>query len=182
MEAGDPIQAEIGPSMDYITNPLLRLKHITTFDLDKTKSRPLLLSAGFRYLPTPGQPGVYRMELCATSHLPLVAKILLTDRNRADLDWSANQFVWRYRNRLTLERSFSVRSFHPAPYVSAEPFYQSQYQKWSDTALYAGCILPVRRHLGLDPYYEHQNITGKTPNHQLDQLGIILNLFFGREH
>ena len=177
-EAGDPTQAEVGPSVDFLLNPLLRLKDITVFDLDESKSRPLLLSVGYRYVPSPDKPVVQRMEVVATPRLPLVAKILASDRNRADLDWENGQFTWRYRNRLTLERRVGIGSYHPAPYVSAEVFYQSQYQKWSTTALYAGCLLPVSKHFELDPYYEHQNITGKRPNQQLNQFGLILNMHF----
>jgi len=176
-EAGDPTQAEIGPSFDFFLKPLVRLKKIATFDLDDSKSRPLQLSVGFRYVPSPDKPHVERMIVAATPRWPLVAKILLTDRNRADLDWSKNQFTWRYRNRLSLERRVSIGSYHPAPYVSAEVFYQSQYQKWSTTALYAGCLLAVGKHFEFDPYYEHQNITNKRPNQQLNQLGLILNLY-----
>ena len=50
-------------------------------------------------------------------------------------------FTWRYRNRLTVERRFTIRSDHPAPYVSAEPFYKSQYAKWSKYP--TQCGLPV---------------------------------------
>jgi hypothetical protein len=63
-------------------------------------------------------------------------------------------------------------------YASVEPFYQSQYGKWSDAAIYAGCLLPIRKHVQLDPYYEHQNNTGMPPNQQQNQFGIVLNLFF----
>jgi hypothetical protein len=177
-EAGDPTQAEIGPSFDFSLKPLIRLKYISTFDLDDTKSRPLQLSVGFRYVPSPDKPHTERMILAATFHFPVVARILLSDRNREDLDWSQNQFTWRYRNRVTLERRVRIGSYHPAPYLSAEFFYQSQYQKWSTTALYAGCLFPVRKHLELDSYYEHQNITGKRPNQQLNQFGLILSLSF----
>jgi hypothetical protein len=55
---------------------------------------------------------------------------------------------------------------------------KSQYQKWSTTALYAGTLLPVGRHVQFDVYYEHQNITNNSPNQQLNQLGVILNLYF----
>jgi hypothetical protein len=116
--------------------------------------------------------------VAATPRLPLVWNILLSDRNRMDLDWSQNQFTWRYRNRLTLERRLAVRSYHPGPYVSAEVFYQSQYQKWSTTALYAGCLLPLSKRFQFDAYYEHQNITSKKPNQQLNQFGLILNMYF----
>jgi hypothetical protein len=177
-EAGDPTQAEVGPGFDFFLKPILRLKDVTAFDLDDSKSRSLVLSVGFRYVATPDKPPTERMELAATFHFPLVAKILLSDRNRADLDWSKNEFTWRYRNRVTLERRIKIGSYHPAPYGSAEFFYESQYQKWSTTALYVGCLFPVGKHVQFDPYYEHQNNTGKSPNQQLNQFGLIMNLYF----
>jgi hypothetical protein len=177
-EAGDPTQAELGYSFDFFVKPLVRLKRVTMFDLDNAKSRPLQLSAGIRYLPSPDKPHIERLELAATSHYPLVAGILLTDRNRFDLDWSQNQLNWRYRNRVTLERRLTFSNYHPAPYVSAEVFYLSRYEKWSTTALYAGCLFPVTKHVQLDPYYEHQNVTSGKPNRQFNQLGVILGLYF----
>jgi len=177
-EAGDPVQVEVGPGFDFFLKPLVRLQKVTAFDLDDTKSRPLQFTVGFRYVPSPDKPHIERMILAVTPHFPLVANILLTDRNRADLDWEKGNLNWRYRNRLTLERRIGINSYHPAPYVSAEVFYQSQYQKWSTTALYAGCLFPLGKHLELDPYYEHQNTTSKRPNEQLNQFGLILSMYF----
>ncbi len=178
-EGGDPTQAEIGPSVEFYLKPLLRLKKVTVFDLDDAKSRPLVLAVGYRYVPSPGKPTVNRMEPVLTFHVPLVAQILLSDRNRADLDWSSGNFTWRYRNRLTLERRFTIHSYHPAPYASAEAFYESKYGKWSTTALYAGCLFPIGKHVELDPYYEHENNTGKSPNQVINAAGLVLNLTFG---
>jgi hypothetical protein len=62
-----------------------------------------------------------------------------------------------------LERSILIGSYHPTPYVSAEVFYESQYQKWNTTALYAGCLFPIGKHYQFDSYYEHQNITNTRP-------------------
>jgi hypothetical protein len=177
-EAGDPTQVEIGPGFDFFVKPLLRLKDVTAFDLDDGKSRPLQISIGFRYVPSPDKPHIERLEPVVIFHFPLVAKSLLSDRNRADLDWSQGQFTWRYRNRVTLERRLNVHSYHPAPYVSAEAFYENQYNKWNTTALYAGCLLPVGKHYEFDPYYEHQNVTSKRPNQQFNQFGLILNLHY----
>ena len=177
-EGGEPTEAEIGPSMEFYLKPLLRLTEITVLDLDDAKSRPLVLSIGYRYVPSPGKPPVDRMEPVATFHFPIKGQILISDRNRADLDWSNGSFTWRYRNRLTLQRAFKIRAYHLTPYVSAEAFYESQYQKWSTTALYAGCLLPIGKHVQFDPYYEHQNNTGKSPNQQLNQFGLVLNLYF----
>jgi hypothetical protein len=177
-EGGDPTQAEIGPSIEFYLKPLLKLKNVTLFDLDDAKSRPLVLAVGYRVVPSPGKPTINRMEPVLTFHVPITARILITDRNRADLDWSPGKFVWRYRNRLTAERRFTIKNYHPAPYVSAELFYESQYSKISSTSLYAGCLLPVNKHIEFDPYYEHENNTGKRPNEQVNAIGLILDLFF----
>jgi hypothetical protein len=178
-EAGDPTQAELGPSLDFYLKPLVHLKDVTAFDLDDSKSRPLVVSVGYRYLAQAnGAPATNRMEPLATFHFPTKGRFLLSDRNRADLDWKSGKFTWRYRNRFQLERRLTIRSYHPSPYASAEFFYESQYGKWADTAIYAGCLFPIRKHFEFDPYYEHQNNTGKRPNQQLNQLGLLLNLFF----
>jgi hypothetical protein len=177
-EGGDPTQAELGPSVEFYLKTLLKLRDITSFDLDDSKSRPLVLSVGYRYVPSPDKPTVNRLEPVATLHLPMPGRILISDRNRADLDWSNGNFTWRYRNRLTLERRVKIRSYHPGPYVSGEAFYESQYGKWSSTNLYAGCLLRVSKHVQFDPYYEHENNTGKSPNQQVNAVGLILNLYF----
>jgi len=85
-EGGDPTQAEIGPSIEFYLKPLLKLKNVTLFDLDDAKSRPLVLAVGYRLVSTPGKPATNRMEPVLTFHVPITARILITDRNRADLD------------------------------------------------------------------------------------------------
>ena len=177
-EGGEPTQAEVGPSVEFYLKPLLRLKDVTHFDLDDAKSRPLVLAVGYRAVVTPDKPLTNRLEPVVTFHVPITVGILITDRNRADLDWQAGKFTWRYRNRLTVERRFTISNYHPAPYVSAELFYESQYSKISSTNLYAGCLLPVGKHVQFDPYYEHENNTGKRPNQQVNAVGLILDLFF----
>lgn len=177
-EGGDPTQVELGPSVELYLKPLLKLQDITVFDPDNSKSRPLVLSVGYRYVPSPNKSTLNRLEPVATFHFPINGRILITDRNRADLDWSAGNFTWRYRNRLTVERRVAIRSFHPAPYISAEAFYESQYNKWSTTALYVGCLLPIGKHVQVDPYYEHENNTGKHPDQQVNAAGLVLNLYF----
>lgn len=178
-EAGAHEQAEIGPSLDFYLKPLVRLQNATKFDLDDAKPRPLVFSIGYRYMPQANNAAtINRMEPVVTFHFPLQARFLLSDKNRADLDWQNGSFSWRYRNRVEIEKTLTIGSYHPAPYVSAEFFYQSQYGKWSDTAIYAGSSFPIGKHLEFTPYYEHQNNTGKSPNTQLNQLGLILNFYF----
>jgi hypothetical protein len=177
-EGGSPTQAEVGPSVQFYLRPWLKLKNATIFDLDEAKKRALVFAVGYRYLPSPNSPPENRLRLELTSHFPMKAKILISDENRADLNWQSGKFTWRYRNRLTLEKRLAINSYHPAPYVSVETFYESQYQKWSTTALYAGCSFPIGKNFQFVPYYEHQNNTGKSPNQQLNQFGLILDLYF----
>ena len=176
-EGGDPVTAEIGPSLDFYVKHLRRLEEITKFDLDNSKSQLAVFTIGYRYPPTPGEPPTNRMRMQAIFYFPLMVGILFSDQNREDLNWSSN-FTWHYRNRIQFERALTIRSYHPSPYLSAEFFYESEYGKWSDTALYAGCLFPLGRHVEFNPYYEHQNNTGMNPNSQLNQLGLMLNLFF----
>jgi len=133
----------------------------------------------YRYLPQANNaPAIDRVDPVVTINLPMKGRFLLSDSNRADLDWQNGRSTWRYRNRVQIERPLGFRSYHPIPYVSVEFSYESQYNKWSDTAVYAGCRFPIGKHVDFNPYYEHQNNTGKSPNQQLNQLGLMLNLYF----
>lgn len=42
-EGGDSEQFTFGPSIEFYSKSLIRLKHVTLFDLDDAKSRPLVL-------------------------------------------------------------------------------------------------------------------------------------------
>jgi len=180
-DGGDPTQATIGPSLQIYLKPLIKLKKVTSFDLDDAKSRFLVLDVGYRYITAPGAAPENRMLVAATSNFPLSAGFLISDRNRADLDWKNGVFAWRYRNKLTIERTFAIGSYHLIPFVAAEPYYESQYGKWSTTSLYAGCLFPVGKHVEFNTYYEHDNNTGKHPNQQVNSAGLAMYLFFSLE-
>jgi hypothetical protein len=177
-DGGDSSQFAIGPSVQFYLKPLIKLKRVQTFDLDDSKSRALVLEAGYRHITAPDTPPRERMVLAATSHFPLAAGFRLSDRNRADLDWKGGRFYWRYRNKLSIERTFEIHSYHFIPYIAAEPFYESQYSKWSTTSLYSGCLFPVGKHVEFNAYYEHDNNTSKNPNKQANSAGLALYLFF----
>jgi len=177
-DGGDPQQFTFGPSMQFYLKPLIKLKNVTLFDLDESKTRPLVLEGGYRIITAPNTPDENRAIAAATINLPLVAKIVSSDRNRFDLDWKNGLFTWRYRNKLTLQRTFSIHSYHLIPYVAAEPFYESQYGKWSTTDLYAGCLFPVGKHVQFNSYFEFENNTAKHPNRQNYYAGLALYLYF----
>jgi hypothetical protein len=179
-EDAKPGQAEVGPSVQYYVNDFLRSKRDKNEHLDDSKSTVLVLDAGYRYLFPSSSPAENRIRIDETFHFPTLGRLLISDRSREDLDWSEGEFSWRYRNLLTIERDEKIRAYKFTPYVGVEPYYESQYGKWSNTSLYAGVILPVSKHLGFTPYYEHQNNTGGTPNKQLNGIGLLVELYFAR--
>jgi hypothetical protein len=177
-EGGAPTTAEIGPSLDVYLKKLSKLVDVTAFGRDDSKSQMLVFSIGYRYLPTPNEAPTNRMEPYVVLNIPTKGRLLISDRNRADLDWKSSNFSWHYRNRVTIERPLSIRTYHVSPYASAEFWYTSQYAKWSTTSIFAGCLFPLGKHVDFNLYYEHENNTGKSPNQQLNQLGTMLNLWF----
>ena len=151
---------ESAQAVQLYLKPLATLKKVRAFDLDDAKSRFLVLETGYRYVCEPNAPTENRMIAAVTFNLPMKAGFSMSDRNRADLDWKSGNFTWRYRNKLQVERTIAVRSYHLIPYVAVEPYYESQYNKWSTTALYAGSVFPVGKHVEFNLYYEHENNTG----------------------
>lgn len=170
--------AEIGPNIDFFLKPLVKLKRITVFQLDQSKDRPLTLRLGYRYMPSTDGTIEHRGLAEATGRFPLVRGVLLSDRNRVDFRDLNGQFVWRYRNRLSAERTVAIRGYHFTPYLRAEAFYDGESTKWSRTALTVGSTFPIGKHIELECYYEHQNDTASSPNRQVDGLGYVLSLYF----
>ena len=177
-DGGAQSQLSVGPSLQFYLKPQLKLKNITAFDLDDAKPRPLVLEVGYRSVTAPDTPPTNRLETILLVHFPLKAGFLMADRNRADLDWKQGGFTWRYRNKLTIERTVAIFAYHLIPYVAVEPYYVAQYGKWSTTALYAGALFPAGKHLQFGSYYEHENDTGKSPNKQVNSIGLELNVYF----
>ncbi len=174
-EEGIPTQAEIGPSVEFYWRPL---KNLVRNGVDESKSRFILLSVGYRYLPSSDAPEINRILMVAAPRLPLKSKLVISDRNRGELNFSNGDLTWRYRNRLQLEREITIRSYHPTPYANVEVYYDSKFQKWSSTAIEGGSQFPIRKHSEIDIYYEHQNNTEAGPNQQVNAVGAILNLYF----
>ena len=91
-EGGEQNSAEIGPSLDFHIKVLSELAEIAKFDLDGSKSQLLLFSVGYRYLPYPNAPPTNRFEPYFVVNVPARGRLFISDRNRADLDWSNGKF------------------------------------------------------------------------------------------
>src|SRR5271168_423156 len=72
-DGGDSTQFAIGPSIQLYLKPLVKLRNVTAFDLDDSKSRFLVLETGYRYITAPHAPPENRMLAVVTSNFPLKA-------------------------------------------------------------------------------------------------------------
>lgn len=178
LEEGAPTQAVFGSNLEVYVKPLSRLRTAAGQQFDQSKFRTLTLSVGYRYFTSVGTAPEHRIVLEASPRFPLPWKIVLTDRSRGDLRMIAGDFSWRYRNRLSVERVVFLHSYAFTPYLRGEAYYDSRYSKWSATLVTAGASFPIKKHTELEPYYQHSNQTGCTPNQQLENIGLKLNLYF----
>jgi len=167
----------IGPTLLYHVPAVF---HGEVLRHHEEENRFVSLGAGYLYI-TPGPGGTGSVEqrgiLLLTPRLPLPKKLLLMDRNQADLRWISKSFYWRYRNQLTLQRNFSIHSYSFTSYVQGEMQYYSKYGTWYRTTYSAGVRLPVGKKVEFEPYYEHENTSRGQPAH-INAVGLLLSLFF----
>ena len=173
-------EAEIGPSVDFFLPALKGGRKWSLFPLDDSRNQFLVLRVGYHYVYPYTEEGSneHRGILELTARHPLLIGVVVSDRNRMDLRSIAGAGSWRYRNRLTIEREFSVGRLRLSPYVRGEIYYDSRYGKWSRTALTGGATLPFNRHFEFESYFEHQNDTGGSSNRTVNALGLVFNLYF----
>ncbi len=170
--------AELGPNLDLYFKPLVKLRRITAFSVDESKSRMLTLRVGYRHIRSVDRPTENRGLLHVTPRWPLHWGISLANRHAADFRVIRSDFSWRYGNRLALERQFAVGALRVSPYGQVEVLYDSRYSKWTRTTVELGSVFPIRRRMEIQPYWQHQNDTSTSPNRQTDLAGLSLSLYF----
>jgi len=175
-------EAEFGVNIDLHLKPIRRSTPALLFRLDESKNRRLLMRVGYRYLPSyTGGPNENRGVLEVTPRYPLLGllgNVLLSDRNRVDFRFIEGEYSWRYRNRLSAEREFSIGRVRVNPYTRFELYYDSRYDKWSRTEWMLGSSFPVSRHWELEAYYDYQNDTSGSPSRQTRAAGAVTTFYF----
>ena len=179
-ESEETTEGEYGPNFDFYLKPLRHKTILGALPLDESKNRLLMVRAGYHYIHSYSGNGSdeHRGVLEATARYPLMGGVLVSDRNRLDIRSIAGENSWRYRNRLTVEKEFSIGRFRFGPYGRAEAFYDSRYDKWSRTALVVGSTFPITRHFELEGYLEHWNDSGGSSNWWQNAVGVVINLYF----
>jgi hypothetical protein len=127
------------------------------------ESRFLSVAGGYLYVP-PAPNGTAAVEnrgvFQLTGRIPWPKRFVTSNLTEMDLRWISGSFYWRYRNRLTLQRDFKVRSHVLTPYIYGEIQYYNKYRSWYGT-YGAGVRLPPGKRVEMSPYFEHDNRSDK---------------------
>lgn len=101
----------------------------------------------------------HRLRFSVTGILPL-GKWKLSDRNLIERRYIEGEKSFRYRNRPTLEREFTVHDKKFNAYIMDEAYYDSRVRTWRFNRLYVGAEHNLNKRLSAEVYYFRQN--GKT--------------------
>jgi len=144
------------------------------------ESRYLSFNGGYLYIP-PAPNGTAAVENRAFSQfiarVPWPNSFLTTDRSETDLRWISGSFYWRYRNRISMQRNFKIRSYTFTPLVFGELQYYSKYDSWYRNDYGAGVRFEVGKLAEILPYFERENTSYDKPAHT-NAVGVSVTFFF----
>ena len=168
---------EVGPNLDVIFKAFRPLVRAGLRSNDDSKHHYVTFRVGYHYFINSTGPRESRVVLELTPRYSWPWSILMSDRNRSDLRIIQGKFSWRYRNRMTLERTVRIKSFSFTPYVRGEVYYDSRYEIWAKNYYSFGAVFPIRKRLEVEPNFEHDNISRSSPAH-VNAVGVTLSLYF----
>lgn len=135
----------------------------------------------YRRLHTEATPGRHvnedRVFADATPRIGLGWRMMLVDRNRFEWRRVNGNIMYRYRNRIQIERGIDLRERRVVPYAAFEAFYDTRFQAWSRHQLYTGTRLPLTGNVTLDCFYMHQWDRRALPGY-IDVIGAFWRIEF----
>jgi len=160
--------------MDFFVKPLSSKRRTNA---DEANRKLLTFGITYRYINNVDKDSENRLQFDMSPKYPLPKDMLLDDRNRLELRMISGDVTWRYRNRLTFQRTFQFRRFRPTPYARAEAFYEPSQGGWTELAYSFGGFIPIREHIEVEPYYERQRLYESKSSH-VNAVGITLAVYF----
>ncbi len=171
-------ESDLGVHLDLFRKPI-RPSLLVTRSLDRSKIHVFFFRVGYHFIrPLESGDIEHRIVTQGTAKHPIRFGITLADRNQTDLRFTKDGFSWRYRNRLSLERTFKIWRISLDSYVRAELWYDRRYRKWSRTVLDVGAEFPINQRMSVESYFELQNNYSAPPNSQLNGVGLVYILYF----
>lgn len=88
--------------------------------------------------------------------VPLAAGVSVDFRTREDFRWLNDGFFVRLRERMQVQRDFTIDGYTFTPYASAEVYFDTRYNQMARYRLTLGVTLPIYRHFSIEPYLARQ--------------------------
>jgi hypothetical protein len=151
------------------------------FGATKRVGEHLSTLISYRYLHTEAFPGrhvnEHRIFGDISPRVNLHRRLVLVDRNRFEWRRVNGNFMYRYRNRIQVERPIEVGEKRVIPYVAFESFYDSRFRAWSRFQIYTGARIPLTKNVTLDSFYMHQWDSRAVPGY-IDVVGALWRIEF----
>lgn len=143
-----PVDAQVGAHFDVALPPFIR-ELFTEYDNEVAPFQYLFARVGVRYFETrddatktlddSNRAKEIRALIELTPREVLFEHFLLAWRHRMEFRWVNDQFFWRYRTRLWLERTFFMtEELSLTPYIASELFFDSRADASNRTRTMAG--------------------------------------------
>lgn len=155
-----------------IFNPLAR-------DVDSDNQYVLSVGLGYEHIrkESNGQSShEHRVMFDSTPRYSPFADILIQNRNRLEFRWLENEYDFRYRNKLIVQRAFKTKQVEFTPYATGELFWDRKFHAWNQNQYAFGVQVPVARRFMIDSYYLKQNCN-TCSNEHVNAIGLTLNIF-----
>jgi len=136
----------------------------------------LLFRVGYGYSAGgDGAPATNTLTAEATWRATIPWELLLSDRNRFDLNFTGGDFDPRYRNRIRLERNVNFGNWALTPYAYGEFFYDFDDGAWLKTRATAGIEVHVWERVVPELYIQRDYGHGSTPD--VRGFGLVVSIY-----
>jgi len=110
---------------------------------------------------------------------PFKAHLLVSHRMRSDFRWmgAENDFSFRIRYRLMVEREWQVKKVSLVPFINVEPYYDSRYETINRVRYIGGTSVSWTSRIAIEGNFTYQHDTRSSVT-DLYALNIILHIFF----
>lgn len=168
------LDGTVGVYFDYFTFPIGRYRFLPKSDA--ARQRLLLIRSGYGYTASgSGQPATHALNVEFTGRLPLPWKLLASNRNRFDLNFTGGEFDPRYRNRLRLERDITLGKPTLTPYVYGEFFYSFDDGEWFKTRAAVGLEFHLWQRVVPEVYFQRDYNKGTATD--VNGFGLVLSIY-----
>ena len=173
-KTGDHDSAQNGTTgvyFDYYTAPVVFAKS----GGDQSRSRLLLLRVGYAYsAPGSGESATNTIVAEATGRLFLPWELLLSARNRVDLNFSGSEFDPVYRARARFEREVPIDKIFLTPYAYGEFFYSFNDRNWNRVRVAGGVEVHVWERFVPEVYFQRDYNSGSA---DVNGFGLVLSIY-----